>query len=462
MPRFLSYLKFSPKTVFDWHLRFGAAQRLTPPWEQSRLLREEGKPEEGRKRFYKIGFAGLEFDWVDRFADYAPDSTFTTELAKGPLKQFRHIRTFDVEERGTILTDELHYKLPGSFVGQGLLAGYFRQRMKRLFRFRQRRVVYDLAHLEEYKNKPRLKIAVSGASGDIGQHLVPFLNACGHEVWRLVRRKPYPNTREIFWNPDTQEIDAKKLAEMDAVIHLAGLNIGEEAWSAARKTLLLNNRQAGAALLSNTLATLKKGPETLIVASAIGYYGHQPGKILNEDALSGSGFASLLCHTIEDSTAVAHKAGIRVVHARLGVVLSYRGHFMRKLLPSYKFGAGAMLGDGYQYLSWVAQDDVLYALHHILHTRSLKGPVNITAPLPVTNRDFSDSLARVLGRPRLLALPAWLVRFIFGQMGDELMLADACVVPDKLRHSGFKFTFPMLDSALRWTLGKLPPLTQER
>jgi NAD dependent epimerase/dehydratase family enzyme len=135
---------------------------------------------------------------------------------------------------------------------------------------------------------------------------------------------------------------------------------------------------------------------------------------------------------------------------------------MRKLLPSYKFGAGAMLGDGYQYLSWVAQDDVLYALHHILHTRSLKGPVNITAPLPVTNRDFSDSLARVLGRPRLLSLPAWLVRFIFGQMGDELMLADACVVPDKLRHSGFNYTFPLLDPALRWTLGKLPPLTQER
>lgn len=462
MPRFVSYLKLAPKTVFGWHLRFGAAARLTPPWEKARTLREEGKVDEGRKRFIKIGLAGFELDWVDRFIDYAPESSFTTELAKGPLPQFRHIRTFDTEERGTVLTDEVHYRLPGSVLGQALLGGYVKRRLRKLFRFRHRRAGYDLAHLEQYKSKPHLKIAVTGASGDIGQALVPFLNTCGHEVWRLVRRKPYPNTREIFWNPETGEIDDKKLAEMDAVIHLAGLNIGEAAWSSERKTRLLENRKVGAELLSDTLARLKKGPETLIVASAIGYYGHQPGKVLNEESLPGNGFAPLLCQTIEESTASAYKAGVRVVHARLGVVLSHRGQFMKKMLPSFKAGAGAMLGDGYQYLSWVAQDDALYALHHILHTRALKGAVNITAPLPVTNRDFADSLARVLGRPRLFNIPAWLVRWLFGQMGEELMLADACVVPDKLRDSGFKHSFPMLDGALRWTLGKLPPLSQER
>lgn len=462
MPRFVSFIKLAPKTVFGWHLRFGAHGRLTPPWEKARLLREEGKADEGRKRFSKIGFCRLEHDWVDRFADYAPDSTFTTELVKGPLPQLRHIRTFDGEDNGTVLTDELHYRLPGHVFGQILFGRYFKHRLARMFRFRHRRAGYDLAHLEQYKSKAPLKIAVSGASGDIGQALVPFLNTCGHEVWRLVRRKPYPNTREIAWNPETGEIDEKKLAEMDAVIHLAGLNVGEEAWSSERKVRLLENRKAGAELLSDTLARLRKGPETLIVASATGYYGHQPGKVLDEDALPGNGFAPLLCQAIEESTASAHKVGIRVVHARLGVVLSYRGHFMKKLLPGYKCGFGAMLGDGYQYLSWVTQDDVLYALHHILHTRSLKGAVNITAPLPVTNRDFSDSLARVLNRPRFFSIPARLVRWLFGQMGDELMLADACVVPDKLRDSGFRHTFPMLDGALRWTLGKLPPLSQER
>lgn len=462
MPRFVSYIKLAPKVVFGWHLRFGAAQRLTPPWERARIQREEGKADENRKRFSKIGFCGLEFDWVDRFADYATDSSFTTELVKGPLPQFRHIRTFDPEERGTILTDELHYRLPGGVFGHAFFGHYLKRRMKCLFRFRHRRALYDLNHLEQYKSKPSLKIAVTGASGDIGQALVPFLNACGHEVWRLVRRKPYPNTREIFWNPETGEIDERKLVEMDAVIHLAGLNIGDEAWSSERKTRLLENRKLGAELLSDTLARLKKGPETLIVASAIGYYGHQAGKVLNEESLPGSGFAPLLCQTIEESTASAHKAGIRVVHARLGVVLSYRSHFMKKLLPSFKAGMGAVIGDGYQYLSWVTQDDVLYALHHILHTKALKGPVNVTAPIPVTNRDFADSLARVLNRPRFFTLPAKLVRWMFGQMGDELMLSDACVVPDKLRESGFKHCFPLLDPALRWTLGKLPPLSQER
>lgn len=462
MPRFVSYLKFAPKSVCGWHLRFGAAARLTPPWKKAHTLREEGKLNEDRKRFIKCSVMGLEFNWVDRFTDYAPDSTFTTELVKGPLPRCRHIRTFDPEERGTIMSDELHYRPPGGVLGQTLLAGYIGWQLRQLFRFRHRRAMYDLTQIDPYKNKGSLKVAISGASGDIGQNLAAFLNAGGHEVWRLVRRKPYPNTREIFWNPDTQEIDSRKLSDMDAVIHLAGLNIGEEGWSSARKSLLLNNRQAGAALISDTLARLKKGPETLIVASAIGYYGHQPGKILTEDSATGHGFAPLLCQTIEEATASAHKAGIRVVQARFGVVLSYRGHFLRQLLPGFQWGMGAALGDGYQYLSWVAQDDVLYALHHILHTRSLKGPVNITAPLPVTNRDFSDSLARVLGRPRFLRLPRGLVRFLFGQMGDELLLADACVLPDKLRDSGFIHSFPTLDLALRWTLGKLPPLTQER
>ena len=455
MAQLTQFLPFTPATILGWLTRFGAQHRLVPGWSGWRVTRAEARAKVGQRRGYRWGFSGWGSLGVEtRLTDLDYPNSLTTEGTSRQGGQYRHHRVADATTDGSLLTDEVHLRLPGGLLTNTLAAPWVRRRLQRTLHWQQARVKAELTHLAAYAHLPRLKIGVTGSSGAIGQELVPFLNAAGHEVWRLVRRQPLPNTREILWDPLGDRVDTEKLADLDVVIHLAGENLGKARWSTAFKQHLLANRTLLSEHLAATLAGLKRGPKTLIVASAIGYYGDQPGALLTETTPPGHNFASRLCQALEQATSPAADAGLRVVFARLGVVLQAQGTLLRQLHWPFWLGLGAKLGHGRQHFSWVAIDDVLYALHHIIHTPSLVGAVNVTSPLPVPQATFADTLAGVYRRPRWGTLPRWLLRLQFGPMADDLLLADTAVVPDRLRQTGFSFTYPTLAQALAWTVGR--------
>jgi uncharacterized protein len=298
-----------------------------------------------------------------------------------------------------------------------------------------------------------MKILVSGASGLIGSVLVPTLSQGGHQVRRLVRKSGRLATDEIGWDPAAGRIDTAALEGFDAVVHLAGENVAGGRWTAQRKADIRNSRVQGTQLLAEALAGIARPPRVLASASAIGIYGHRGTQILEEDAASGSGFLAEVCREWEASTEAAERSGIRVVHLRIGVVLSAAGGALGAVLPLFRIGAGGVVGDGDQYLSWIAIDDVVAAIQHVLRSDAMSGAVNVVAPNPVTNREYTKALGRVLSRPTFVPLPAFAARLMFGEMADELLLSSTRVSPQQLLGSGFDFAFPQLDDALRHLLG---------
>ena len=298
-----------------------------------------------------------------------------------------------------------------------------------------------------------MKILVSGSTGLVGSALVPFLSTGGHEVIRLVRGRPQPGEAAVPWDPQAGTIEAAGLEGLDAVVHLAGENVAGR-WTAAKKARIRSSRVAGTRLLAEALAGLKRPPRTLVCASAIGYYGDRGDEVLREETPSGAGFLAEVCREWEAAARPAAEKGLRVVHLRIGVVLSPAGGALARMLTPFKLGLGGRIGAGSQFMSWIAIDDLTGAVHHALTTESLRGPVNAVAPRPVTNREFTKTLGRVLGRPTLFPMPAFAARLAFGEMADELLLASARVEPAKLVTSGYRFRAPELEGALRRLLGK--------
>jgi uncharacterized protein (TIGR01777 family) len=298
-----------------------------------------------------------------------------------------------------------------------------------------------------------MKLAVSGSSGLVGSALMPALAAAGHQVARLARPGSRQNRQsslpDIAWDPGAGRVDAAGLAGLDGVVHLAGENIAAGRWSEKRKEAIRKSRVDGTLLLSRALAGLERPPRVLVSASAIGYYGDRGDEVLRESNPRGHGFLPAVCVAWESATEPAEKAGLRVLHLRFGVILSGRGGALAKMLPPFRFGLGGRVGSGRQFMSWVALDDVVGAIRHALATESLRGPVNVVAPAPVTNLEFTRALGRVLRRPTVAPLPAFAARLMFGEMADALLLASTRVVPDALRASGFGFRYPDLEPALR-------------
>ena len=299
-----------------------------------------------------------------------------------------------------------------------------------------------------------VQIALSGASGLVGTALIPMLAAKGHTVRRLVRGEPRQSEGEIGWDPAGGRLHPSDLEQIDAIIHLAGESIASGRWTEEKRKRIRDSRVDSTRLLAETLARTDRGPKILLCASAVGYYGDRGNELLTEDAAPGQGFLADTCRQWEGAAEPARKTGIRVANLRFGVVLSPHGGALRQMLPLFRFGLGGRLGSGHQYWSWIGIDDCVAAIHHLLTRDDLAGPVNMTAPDPVTNRQFTAILAKVLRRPALLPAPTAALRLALGAMADELLLASARAVPDRLLKSGYEFRHADLELALRHLLGE--------
>lgn len=285
---------------------------------------------------------------------------------------------------------------------------------------------------------PSQRVLISGSTGLIGTELQSQLKKKGVIPFCLVRR-PARNSREIFWDPSSQKCELENFEGFDALIHLAGKNIAAHRWTPSFKEELMVSRIGDTRFLVQTLLKLRHPPKTLVCASAVGFYGSRGAEMLTEKSEAGEGFLSSLAQGWENACDPLRQSGIRVLNTRFGAVLSPKGGMLTRLLPLFRIGLGAVLGPGTQYLSWISLSDAAKALLFALESPDLTGPINITSPHPVTQREFAKTVARALHRPCLLLVPGWLVRLMMGELGEELLLSSTRAFPQKLLDKGFTF-----------------------
>lgn len=297
---------------------------------------------------------------------------------------------------------------------------------------------------------PGSRVVIAGASGLIGSALTRSLTADGHEVVRLVRRAPRARD-EARWDPEGGRVDAGALAGCAAVVNLAGAGVASRRWTESYKRTIRDSRVRGTATLAEAVAALDERPGVFVGGSAIGFYGDTGTRAVDESAPAGDGFLPSVCVEWEGAAAAAREAGVRTVLARTGLVVAREGGAWAKLFPLFRAGLGGRMGDGRQYWSFVSVHDEVAALRHLIDTPSLSGPVNLTAPEPLTNREITEAMGRVLRRPTLLATPAPLLRLALGDMSGDI-LGSQRVLPTRLLESGFAFTYPSIEGALRAAL----------
>jgi len=297
-----------------------------------------------------------------------------------------------------------------------------------------------------------MRVAITGVTGLIGSALKPHLESLGHEVVRVVRSNP--SGTDISWSPADGRIDPHALDGIDAVVHLAGAGIGDKRWTDAYKRELLESRTKSTTLISEAIASADNGPKVFLSGSAIGIYGARGDEQLTEESAAGDGFLADVCVQWEASTKAAEDAGVRVVHLRTGIVLSTKGGALKKQLPLFKFGLGGKMGSGAQWQSWISIDDEVAAIAHLL-TADTSGPVNLTAPSPATNAEFTDTLGDVLHRPTFVPIPKFGPKLLLGgELADNLLFSGQRVLPAVLNaDDGFTFQHPDLATALNALLG---------
>ena len=297
-----------------------------------------------------------------------------------------------------------------------------------------------------------MNIAISGSHGFIGSAVVTALAGAGHRIIPLIRGRSAVEGG-IAWSSEAAYVDTAKLEGIDAVVHLAGEPIPGR-WTPQKKARILESRFQGTRLLAEAVSHLAKPPKVFVCASAIGYYGDRGEEILREESPSGGGFLAQVCRAWEAATEPAAKKGIRVVNLRIGIVLGAGGGALAQMLTPFRMGVGGRIGSGKQWMSWIALDDLVGVIQHVLTTANLQGPVNAVAPNAVTNAEFTRTLGKVLSRPTIFPLPAFVVKLAFGQMGEEALLGSQRVEPARLKASSYKFRYPELEGALRHVLGR--------
>ena len=424
-------------TVFAWHQRPGAFERLMPPWQPVRLIEAAGSLADGTA---VIGLPGG-IRWVAQHSGYDPPHRFVDDLVSLPLR-WHHVHSFAPEGPSrTRVTDAVTTPIPAAL-------------LRRMFVYRHTQLRDDLDVIAELRQlDPAVRtVAVTGSSGLVGRALCAFLSTAGHRVIRLVRRQPRTED-ERSWIPD--DPDPASFEGVDAVVHLAGASIAGR-FSDRHKRAIAASRIDPTRRLADAVVH-SHGPRVLVVASAIGYYGPDRGDdLLDETAGRGRGFLADVVAGWEEASEGAVDAGLRVVTVRTGVVLSTRGGLLKLLVPAFRAGLGGRMGTGRQWLSWIDLDDLTDVYARAVVDGHLTGVLNAVAPAPVRNGDFAATLAHVLHRPALLPVPEAALGVVVGAEGvRELVGASQRVDPRRLEAVGFRFRRPQLDASLRYQLGRI-------
>lgn len=437
--------------VFAWHERPGAFTRLCPPWERVEVTAQEGGIRDGARVSLRTKVGPVWTRWEIVHRDYESGRQFRDVLLSGPFAKWEHLHRIEpVGETACILTDRIEYRLPLGPIGRIGGAAFTRKQLERMFTYRH---AVTKADLENALPGAKKCVLVSGASGLVGGVLISLLQTQGHKVRRLVRGAPR-RTDEFRWDPTKCEVDAAALEGVDAVVHLAGENVAGGRWTDARRDRILQSRVQGTRALVKAIAARTDRPEVFISASAVGFYGETGDVTVDEHAPLGQGFLAEVCDAWEREVRAVEAFGVRSVCLRTGVVLTPASGALAKMLPAFRAGVAGPLGSGRQWMSWISPDDLAAMYAQAMMDRSWRGAYNAVAPEPVTNREFTSTLARVLRRPAVIPIPATVLKLIFGRMAEETLLVSTRAVSNRLGAAKFRWREPTLEPALRHVLGR--------
>lgn len=441
-----SELPYSAETLYAYHCNPGAFGRLTPPWESVRVREADEGIKEGDVRHLRIGPGPLALPWTAVHKDFVEGRQFADVQEKGPFRSWRHEHTFEpLDENRAALRDRIQYEFPLNLPANFLLA----ERLEKTFLYRHRQTARDLQLLFNYPGplsdgSEALKIGITGASGFLGRALTSFLQVAGHRVVPLKRGHGPIGSVEALWWP---EPDLASLEGLDVVVHLAGEPVAQ-LWTKRAKEQIYFSRVEGTKRLCRALAELESPPSTLISTSAVGYYDQTLDHPVDESAPPGDNFLSTVCRDWEAATQAAENAGIRVCHLRVGLVVSTGGGFLIPQLPAFKTGFGPVLGDGRQMQSFIDRDDLVGAIYHLMHRTEISGPVNGTAPHPVSQAEFARELAVACGTPQWLKLPEAPFKLLLGEQSG-ILFEGVEALPKVLSESGYQFFAPTLAGCLQ-------------
>ena len=445
-------LPTSVEEAFAWHEQPGALSRLTPPWESIDVVETSGGISNGAKASLRIKVGPVPISWNAEHSGYDPPYRFEDNQVSGPFASWHHTHSFAQRAAGlSRLTDSICYRLPLGRVGEWAGNGLVEQMLTAMFNYRHRVTRDDLGFHATYSHAPK-RIAVTGASGLVGHTLCAMLSTGGHSPIRLVRRDP-ANDNERRWSPSDRDLDPASIADCDAVIHLAGETVMGR-WTDEKRKRIRDSRVNSTNLIATAMAGLENGPKSLVLASAMGFYGDRGEEVLTETSPPGEGFLADVCQEWESAADPASDAGIRVAKVRLGMVLSSRGGALANMAPPFNLGIGGRVGKGNQYWSWIASDDAAAQFAWAALADNVDGPLNGVAPDAVTNQEFTKALGRVLRRPTLIPIPGMALKAVFGEVANDLLLASARIVPERTRSLGYRFRFTDLEDALRHELGR--------
>jgi uncharacterized protein (TIGR01777 family) len=447
-----SFMPASAEEVFAYHARPGAFRRLAPPWRKLEVREESGDVTSGRVAF-DVWLGPVKRHWVADMGSAMPGRQFVDRQVEGPFASWEHVHRFvPIDEGRSELLDHVEYSLPAGGLFDAIGEGPAAKTLARLFGFRHQRTRLDLGRHAAWADQPRIKVAIAGASGLVGSHLADYLTTAGHRVIRLVRDRD-AGPGEIPWDPASGALYHGALEGVDAVVNVTGVSLAG-LWTAGRRTAILDSRVQATRTLAEAIRRMDRPPAVLVNTSAVGYYGSRGDTAITEQTPSGEGFLAGVCRAWEEAAAPVTAAGVRLVTPRFGLVVSASAGAFATMLPAFKVGAGAKIGDGSQFWSWIALDDLLAVLEWSLHDEGLEGAVNAVAPAPLTNADVTRVLGRVLRRPAVLKAPEAIVRKGTLGMGEEMLLTSQRALPERLLERGFRFAFPELEGALRYELGK--------
>lgn len=436
--------------AFAYHERPGALNRLVPPWESVVPEYSDNSLDVGSKVILTTRVLGIPLRWVAEHTHYDPPRLFADRQVSGPFAYWRHEHQFEEEESSrSSLTDQVDYRLPLGALGRIFGSGKARRTIEAMFAFRHRITHDDLA-LSAASPAAPMQVAVSGRTGLVGSSLSSMLTLFGHQVVPLVRGDSPSEGAIAPWAEDSHPDD---FSDVDAVVHLAGKSIAEQRWTDQVKQEIRDSRVIKTRQLCEHLANAKSKPHTLICASASGYYGDRGDELLDEDSSVGEGFLESVAEEWEQACQPAVDAGIRVVHARFGIILSPSGGALQKSLLPAKF-FGGKLGSGRQWWSWIGLEDAVGAIYHALTNDTVIGPMNVVSPSPVQNREFASVLGQVIRRTAIIPAPSFGLRAALGEMADALLLSSTRVQPLRLIESGYQFRFTDLREYLTYCLGR--------